>query len=66
MGDLVSVTRCRNCKFYLTLEEAKKDPMFENYPFDAAEKIGKDGLCINTDKWNFNEDFCSDAKVKED
>lgn len=62
----MDIIQCKNCRYYLTLEEAKKDPMFENYPFDAAEKIGKDGLCINTDKWIFNDDFCSYAKNKED
>ena len=62
----MDIIQCKNCRYYLTLEEAKKDPMFENYPFDAAEKIDKDGLCINTDKWTFNDDFCSEAKNKEE
>ena len=65
MGDLVNVTRCKNCKYYLTLEEAKNDSFYKDYPFEAAEELGKDGLCTNTDKWSFDDDFCSNAKVKE-
>ena len=63
--DTVEVCRCKDCKYYLTLEEAENDDLYEDYPFDAAEDIGADGLCMNTDKWTTEDRFCSDGTKKK-
>lgn len=59
---LLAQYKCEYCKYYMTLDEAKNNEMYKNYPFDAAEKLNKDGLCSNCDKWVFKDDFCSDHK----
>lgn len=56
------MTRCKNCSYYMTLDTAKKNDLYKDYPFEAAEALNKDGLCINYDKWVYEDDFCSDAK----
>lgn len=60
--DYVRVTRCKDCKCFIPLEDMKKDPEYKDYPFEAAEKVHTDGICTNTDKWVYIHDFCSEAK----
>lgn len=61
-GEYVRVIRCKDCRCFIPLEDMKKDPEYKDYPFDAAEKVHSDGICINTDKWVYTSDFCSEAK----
>ena len=58
-GDYVQVTRCRDCKCFILLDDIKKDSEYKDYPFEAAEKVHADGICINTDKWVCTDEFCS-------
>ena len=59
-GDYVQVTRCKDCKHFILLEDMKNDPYFKDHPFDTAEYIHAGGLCKNIDKWVYTNDFCSE------
>lgn len=56
--DLVEVTRCKNCKYYISAEDMKNDEMYKNY----KNNLGHDGICTCTDKWIDKNNFCSDGK----
>lgn len=60
-GDYVQVTRCKDCKHFILLEDMKNDPYFKDYPFETAEDIHAGGLCKNIDKWVYINDFCSET-----
>lgn len=64
-GDYVQVTRCKDCKHFILLEDMKNDPYFKDYPFDTAEYIHAGGLCKNIDKWVYTNDFCSEMIGKK-
>ena len=59
-GDYVRVTRCKDCKYFIPLEDMKKDPKYKDYPFELAENIHVDGICTNIDKWVYANDFCNE------
>lgn len=61
-GDYVHVTRCRDCKCFISLDNMKKDSEYKDYPFKAAENVHADGICTNTDKWVCTYNFCSEAR----
>ena len=52
--DLVEVTRCKNCKHYMSKEEMMNDEVYKKY-----EGLNLDGLCMNTDAFVNENDFCS-------
>ena len=52
--DLVEVTRCKNCKHYMSKEEMMNDEVYKKY-----EGLNLDGLCMNTDAFVNEDDFCS-------
>ena len=58
--DLVEVTRCKNCQFYISKENMKKDDMYANYMDDLNNA---DGFCVNGDVFNNEDDFCSCAEM---
>ena len=66
MADVVEVTRCKDCKYYISIEDMKKDPYFKNYPYNTAAVIGSNALCLNFDRWMHDNDFCSHAEEKEE
>lgn len=57
--DLVEVTRCKNCQFYISKENMKKDDMYANYMDDLNNA---DGFCVNGDVFTNEDDFCSCAE----
>lgn len=63
--DYVLVTRCKDCKCFIPLEDMKKDPEYKDYPFKAVENIHADGICTNIDKWVYTNDFCSETIGKK-
>lgn len=58
--DLVEVTRCKDCKYYVSEEDMKNNEMYKDY----NNILGYDGLCMSTDKWTDQNDFCSSGKEK--
>lgn len=58
--DLVEVTRCKNCQFYISKENMKKDDMYANYMDDLNNA---DGFCVNGDVFTNEDDFCSCAEM---
>ena len=42
--------------------DMKNNEMYKDY----NNVLGHDGLCMGTDKWTDQNDFCSDGKKKED
>ena len=58
--DLVEVTRCKNCQFYISEEDMKKDDMYANYMDDLNNA---DGFCVNGDVFTNEDDFCSCAEM---
>ena len=60
--DLVKVTRCKYCKFYISSDNIKNDEMYKNYKND----LGYSGLCMYTDKWTDKNNFCSCGNKKKD
>lgn len=61
-GDYIHVTRCKDCKYFISLKDTKKDSVYKNYQFAVTEKIHEDGICTNTYIWVYIHDFCSDAR----
>ena len=60
--DFVEVTRCKDCKYYISEEDMKNNEMYKDY----NNVLGHDGLCMCTDKCTDENDFCSDGKKKEE
>ena len=58
--DLVEVTRCKNCSYYISADDMKNDEMYKGY----KNLLGCDGICTSTDKWTDETDFCSSGKEK--
>lgn len=58
--DLVEVTRCINCSYYISADDMKNDEMYKGY----ENLLGCDGICTSTDKWTYETDFCSSGKEK--
>ena len=58
--DLVEVTRCINCSYYISADDMKNDEMYKGY----ENILGCDGICTSTDKWTYETDFCSSGKEK--
>ena len=58
--DLVEVTRCKNCSYYISADDMKNDEMYKGY----ENLLGCDGICTSTDKWTYETDFCSSGKEK--
>ena len=58
--DLVEVTRCINCSYYISADDMKNDEMYKDY----ENLLGCDGICTSTDKWTYETDFCSSGKEK--
>ena len=56
--DLVEVTRCKNCMYYISAEDMKNDEMYKDY----ENILRHDGLCTATDKWTDDMCFCSESK----
>ena len=52
--DLVEVIRCKNCKHYMSKEEMMNDEVYKKY-----EGLNLDGLCMNTDAFVNENEFCS-------
>ena len=52
--DLVEVTRCKNCKHFMTKEEMMNDEVYKKY-----EGLNLDGLCMVTDAFVNENEFCS-------
>lgn len=59
--DLVEVCRCKNCKYYISAEDMKNDEVYKKY----ENMLKHDGLCMNTDAFIYENDFCSCGE-KED
>ena len=57
--DLVVIPCCKNCRYYISAENMKNDEMYKDY----KNILGHDGLCMSTDKWTDEIDFCIDCKV---
>lgn len=58
MKDLVEVIRCKNCKYYISAEDMKNDEIYRDYD----NVLNADGLCMSSDKWADEMDFCSDGR----
>lgn len=52
--DMVEVIRCKNCKHYMSKENMMNDEVYKNY-----EGLNLDGLCMNTDAFVNENEFCS-------
>lgn len=61
-GDLVQVTRCKDCKYYISDSDMKNNPEYKDYD----NKLEADGLCTSTDTWTDETDYCSNCKKRED
>ena len=53
--DLVEVIRCKNCEYYISSEDMKKDNVYRHYD----NHLNHDGLCMNADTFTYEDDFCS-------
>lgn len=56
-ADVVEVVRCKDCKFFIP--DAELD--HNEYP----NIIEADGLCNNSLKFTYADDFCSDGERKD-
>lgn len=60
--DLVEVTRCKNCEYYISVEDMKKSEDYKDYD----NFLDADGFCKPGDHWTWEDDFCSNGKKKEE
>lgn len=59
--DTVEVVRCKNCMYYISAEDMKNEPMYKSY----KNILGADGLCMSSDKYTDEKDFCSCGRKEE-
>ena len=58
--DIVEVTRCKNCQFYVSKEDMKKDELYKDY---VSKLTTADGFCVSSGLFTNEDDFCSCAEI---